>query len=451
MPVNLKRSPVYTAGDRVFCEDGTAYTVLGFLGRGGQGEVYRVRGAEGERALKWYHAEEYLAKINGGAFHENLRRNVEAGVPRLSSGDRASQFVWPQKMVSPARGSFGYIMELFDPRFESMTHVLLGRKKRRDGTEQPIAWKSWFLRVTAALNIVRAFEILHAVGYSYQDINEGGVAIDMQTGEVLICDCDNVSPDGTNLGILGVMRYMAPEVVLRKKLPDRDTDRYSLAVLLFMLFFNSHPMHGTESVALHADESIGQQEADWRIYGSAPHYCLSQANPVNPPHERLHHDVRRLCGLYPRVLLEAFDTVFTEGVQNPQARLSSVQWRKVLLQARDCLVQTDGRESFFYTPQERPLPKEARLLVYPHGRQVLCMPGKILYRCHLEAFGADYATPVGKIVASPKPGVLALYNASGGELQVAYQGKTRVCRHGEYMPLIPGSTITVNHLEIGVR
>ena len=37
MPVNLKRSPVYTAGDRVFCEDGTAYTVLGFLGRGGQG------------------------------------------------------------------------------------------------------------------------------------------------------------------------------------------------------------------------------------------------------------------------------------------------------------------------------------------------------------------------------------------------------------------------------
>ena len=79
------------------------------------------------------------------------------------------------------------------------------------------------------------------------------------------------------------------------------------------------------------------------------------------------------------------------------------------------------------------------------------LPGKILYRCHLETFGADYTTPVGKIVASPKSDVLALYNASGGELQVAYQGKTRVCRHGEYMPLIPSSTITVNHLEIGVR
>lgn len=130
MPVNLRRNPVYAAGDRVICEDGTAYTVLGFLGCGGQGEVYRVRGAEGERALKWYHAEEYIAKINGGAFHENLRRNVDAGVPRLSSGDRASQFVWPQKMVRPARGSFGYIMDLFDPRFESMTNVLLGRKKR---------------------------------------------------------------------------------------------------------------------------------------------------------------------------------------------------------------------------------------------------------------------------------------------------------------------------------
>lgn len=450
MVSDLKQIPVFKPGDHVWCEDGSDYMVQGFLGCGGQGEVYRVRGREGEKAMKWYHAVRYLSKINAEAFYKNLRRNVVAGVPMLSSGDSASQFVWPQKMVRAQQGSFGYVMDLFDPRFESFSNVLMGRVKETHGV-RPLVWKSWFMRVTAALNIVRAFDILHAVGLSYQDINEGGIAIDMSNGDVLICDCDNVSPDGTNLGILGVMRYMAPEVVLRKKLPDRDTDRYSLAVLLFMLFFNSHPMHGMESVRLHGDETIGQQEADIRIYGKAPHYCLSQKNPVNIPHEKLHRDVRQLCSLYPRVLLEAFDMVFTEGIENPGARLSSAQWRKVLLQVRDCLVLTDGRESFYYTPQERPLPQTARVLVYPHGRQALLMPGKILYRYHLEEFGTDYTTPVGKIVDTPKLGVLAIYNASGHEMQLFYQGKSRVCQTGGYMPLIPGSSIVMGKIRAEVR
>lgn len=451
MAVDLKRLPAFQAGERILCEDGSEYTVLELLGRGGQGEVYHIRGRDGDKALKWYHADQFLSKINAVAFYNNLRQNVEAGPPMLSNGDRASQFVWPQKMVKAQRGSFGYVMDLFETRFESMSHVLMGRTKDKAGNERRIVWKSWFLRVTAALNIVRAFEILHAVGLSYQDINEGGIAIDMDNGDALICDCDNVSPDGTNLGILGVMRYMAPEVVLHKKLPDRDTDRYSLAVLLFLLFFNSHPMHGMESIRLHGDEQLGQQEADIRIYGSAPHYCLSQKKAVNPPHEKLHRDVRRLCSLYPRVLLEAFDTVFTTGVEKPSARLSSSQWRKVLLQVRDCLVLSEGQEEFFFTPQERPLPKAARVLSYPHGRQVLCMPGKILYRYHLEEFGTDYTTPVGKIVASPQPGVLALYNASGHEWKLSYHGKSSVCQSGGYLPLIPGATISMNKISADIR
>ena len=451
MDTDLKRLPVFQPGDKVACEDGSVYTVISFLGQGGQGGVYRVRGAEGDMALKWYHAERYLRRINAEAFWKNLKRNVENGVPTLSGGDSAHQFVWPKKLVRRQQGSFGYIMDLFDPRFESLSNILMGRKRGPGGSWEPIVWPSWFTRITAALNIVRAFEILHAVGLSYQDLNEGGMAIDLRNGAALICDCDNVSPDGTNLGILGVMRYMAPEVVLGQKLPDRDTDRYSLAVILFLLLLGGHPMHGTESIRLHGDENLSQPEADRRIYGFAPHYCLNQQNPVNPPDPRLHKDVRRLCSVYPRMLMEAFDQVFTTGIDNMNARLSCAQWRKVLLQVRDCLVLDDGQEAFFYTPQERPLPALARVLVYPHDRRVLCMPGKILYRYHLEEYGVDYATPVGKVVLAEKQGVLALYNASGADIIVHIKDKTRACPHGSYLPLLPGGELKAGKMTIRIE
>lgn len=63
-------------------------------------------------------------------------------------------------------------------------------------------------------------------------------------GDLLICDNDNIAPYGTNTGILGKCRYMAPEIVRKEKQPDAQSDRFSLAVILFLLFFNNHPLEG---------------------------------------------------------------------------------------------------------------------------------------------------------------------------------------------------------------
>ena len=150
---------------------------------------------------------------------------LENGVPQLSSGDTATQFIWPMKMIRPELGSFGYLMRLFPEGYLPLGNIFLQSRWDPDQEKRvPIRWKSWFTCVTAALNIVRAFEILHASGLSYQDLNEGGFSVDMDTGNVMICDCDNVAPDKINLGILGVRYYMAPEVVCRRSLPDRHTD-----------------------------------------------------------------------------------------------------------------------------------------------------------------------------------------------------------------------------------
>ena len=68
--------------------------------------------------------------------------------------------------------------------------------------------------IDAALNMIKAFRILHNAGLFYQDINEGNFAIDPNNGDVKIMDNDNVAPSGKSTGVLGKPRYMAPEIVI---------------------------------------------------------------------------------------------------------------------------------------------------------------------------------------------------------------------------------------------
>ena len=59
---------------------------------------------------------------------------------------------------------------------------------------------------------------------------------DPDTGDVLICDNDNVSANGIdNSSVYGTPRFMAPEIVMGQAKPSRNTDLYSLAVLLFYM------------------------------------------------------------------------------------------------------------------------------------------------------------------------------------------------------------------------
>lgn len=80
--------------------------------------------------------------------------------------------------------------------------------------------------LAAAMKICEGFRMLHLKGYSYQDLNDGNFFIRPSDGDVLICDNDNVMPQGQKSGIMGKARYMAPEIVAGG-VPDKYSDRLS--------------------------------------------------------------------------------------------------------------------------------------------------------------------------------------------------------------------------------
>lgn len=75
-------------------------------------------------------------------------------------------------------------------------------------------------------------------------------------------------------GVLGTPGFMAPEIVRGEKRPSRETDRYSLSVLLFYLFMVNHPLEGK----LEANIKCMDYAARVKLYGTDPVFIFDPDN-----------------------------------------------------------------------------------------------------------------------------------------------------------------------------
>ena len=291
--------------------NGSKAKIVKELGRGGQGIVYQVELAGQIMALKWY--------INApdDKFYKNLEENITKGAP-------SDAFLWPEYLTMKQKGSYGYIMKLRPQGYFEFGQYLLAKKQ----------FKSFEAMCNAAMKICEGFMKLHLFGYSYQDLNDGNFFIEPNTGDVLICDNDNVMPQGDKSGIMGKARYMAPEIV-GGKAPDKYSDRYSLSVILFMLFYGNHPLEGARVLAC----PCMTESYEKKFYGSEAVFIYDEKNNTNRPVRGVHNNVLRRWPAFPEILRETFKKEFGEEcLKNPEKRRIEAEWQKVIQQIRDSLV-----------------------------------------------------------------------------------------------------------------
>ncbi|MFI9804431.1 protein kinase [Streptomyces sp. NPDC052301] len=339
-------SGMLDGGTRLVVESGDEAEIVGFLGAGGQGEVYRVRTPDGERALKWY-------------YPTCATPEQEAVVRELVTRDFADdRFLWPEAFVPPYRGSFGYLMGLRPDRYKGLPALF-----RRQLRTSPGAL------LTACLYTVEAYQALHSRGIAYRDISWGNIFFDPDTGDVLVCDNDNAVVEGDASGISGTMEFMAPELVRGDTgaRPGTQSDLHSLAVLLFMFLMNHHPLKGRLELGIHClDEA-----AERKLYGKSPLFVFDPVDGSNAPDPVEHTTVLATWGAAPGRLQELFRRSFTLGLRDPAARVRESEWRDALRAVLDAVVEcaSCGRQNMT-EPGENPPPRGcwgcgARLVLPP--------------------------------------------------------------------------------------
>jgi DNA-binding helix-hairpin-helix protein with protein kinase domain len=305
---------ILKSGQRVQTASRAVCVVEQFLGGGGQGEVYRAALGSKAVALKWY----YPASST-----PEQRKALEILIKRGAPSDR---FLWPAELAeSPATRGFGYVMPLREPRFKGIVDMM---KRRIEPSFRAL--------VTVGLELSHSFLQLHTKGLCYRDISFGNAFFDPKTGEVLICDNDNVAVDNQSAsGIYGTPRFMAPEIVRGDAVPSTQTDLFSLAVLLFYMFMMHHPLEGKRELAIKCLDLPAMK----KLYGTEPLFIFDPHDKSNAPDSQHQRNALVFWQIYPQFLRDLFIRAFTEGLADPQhGRVRESNWRAAMVRLRDAIV-----------------------------------------------------------------------------------------------------------------
>ena len=389
--------------------DGTAtpVRVLRCLGGGGQGQVFEVDFAGERLAMKWY-------------FPGCLQRDPELK-NRLRACISATQpngsFLWPILVLDPdgdslqrlgiAAGSFGYLMRL---RPEAFQPAIAHTGGRLEISLQQL--------LRSCFQLAEAFHALHSKGLCYKDISLGNLFLEPASGEILICDNDNVDVNGSALGsVRGTTGFMAPEVLLGQARPSTSSDLFSLAVLIFRLLTRHDPYLGRLELQIRCLD----EPARIRLYGENPVFIFDPADASNRPDPVAHPAPLLTWPIYPPQLRQLLEQTLAEGARDPGRRAYTGQWLRALSRCLDQrgLCPHCGQE-VFPEPGEPgrcwdcggDLPVMPRLLMA--GGAVLAQPGNALHAHHFQPLQAERLDqPLARIEAHPqRVDLLGLKNLS---------------------------------------
>ena len=404
------------------------------LGSGSQGFVYSVVYDGRPMALKWYRPNVFYDRQR---FIDNLRNNIMSGRP-------TDAFLWPLDMTEVIDGSFGYIMELRPQGFVDATELFI----------RPGLFPSYRRAIDACMGVVSAFNVLHNKGYCYQDVSGGNLFVNPQTGKVLICDNDNVAPANTDTGIRGTPRFMAPEIVVENSVPSVQSDRHSLAVLIFMLLCMQHPLEGVRFTKAGSLDPVKQRS----LYGTDPVFIMDPDNPTNRP-DPAFPNVLKVWPCLPEHMRNIFLRAFSKGaLTNPARRPRELDWIRELTRFRSEVVNCAcGNEVFLEGAQPRVCdrPECGRTVQAPMradimGYSIPFANDTRIYRCQTCVCDAEAALDLLAWVVSSRErsDVLGVMNVSNEPWGYAQGGTVYTVQPGRTVPVVPDMTLVLNDEKI---
>lgn len=407
------------------------------IGEGSQGEVWHVRKDGRDYAMKRY--SEQSATQDQRAIIQHL---IQTGPP----AKYASRFAWPLELVESVEGEFiGYLMPLIDTtQYISFEEIECGLA-RHPGFK-PIS--------IACRQLAECFRELHVEGFCCRDISKGNFMFNPKTGDVIICDNDNIAVDNSGKSdVLGTPEYMAAEVVLGIADPSTITDQHSLSVLLFILLCAGNPFHGSREHNIHILDGVASEY----LYGSEPVFVFDPVDRSNSlPDEPGYRHVAKYWSILPMAIQRLFIKAFTKGTKDPSTRITAVEWISALTHLEGLLHRCSCGAENFWDPERQDqqicwnkgcsvnFPKK----LYITGKSnaaLLVYPGQTITSTHLGEI--SNTMEVGKMEKHPNDSSLSLLRNKTTETWNAELGNEQVeVPPQKAIPLHTGIAIkTANH------
>lgn len=411
------------------------------LGEGGQGYVYKVKYNGKDMAAKIYKPDVHR---DPKAFFKNLVNNAKHDAP-------SDRFLWPIDVIMPRGGIFGYIMPLRPAGYYELSDFMNPRRNVRFSCFRAVA--------NAAIEMTTAFRILHSEGFSYQDLSAGNFFVEPNTGMILICDNDNVAANN-NSGILGTPKYMAPEIVRGEITPDTFTDRFSLSVILFLIFTMTHPLEGRRFVWC----NLLTPENEKILYGTDPVFVLDPIDNRNRPLPGVQTAIGKVWPELPLYMQLMFTKQFSRELlidpSKRQQRATEMEWQELLIRFRGDIISCPSCKGESFGVGKDPgnpvcscckkrLPvrryaKSGRMKSDGVAYSVPLMTGTLIYRTQVAPSNIDTSgDPILKAVENPKdPSVIALKNISKERIKVQRDNEPeKVIEPGKALAATPGTRV----------
>lgn len=384
------------------------------LGQGGRADVYRVQYKEKPAALKLF---------KPGSVQTSEMQHLQKLVKRWQPSDR---FLWPLDVVASGQHD-GFVMPLLSPEYKAFSDLLNSRIS--------VDFASFRAAVTAALELAQTYRELHAKAFIFPYLSPFELMIKPETGSILIGNGEETLADGETSNLCCLPRFSAPEIVRGEGKPSVYTDRYSLALLIFMLLTRTHPLEGRRYFC----STLMTPEQEKQFYGTDPRFILDPDDDSNCPVAGVQIAIGKVWPELPDYMKKMFTRQFGKDVlMDPKKRATETEWLKLLLRFRSEIIPCAacGAESFGWgSDAANPVCSccGKRLPVQRYAKSsridysIPLMPGTAIYRSQLAAGSIDaFGAPILIVRRHPKDeSILVMTNVSAEELTIMRENEPK--------------------------
>ncbi len=264
-------------------------------------------------------------------------------------GDGVSaQFARQHSLVVPALGvvaptyrSAFFFHDRFGKRQEKEVKWFTGRKAAAFVPESEMG--NFLTRLQACTKIARAVRRMHFAGLAHSDLSNKNVLIDLKRGDACVIDIDSlVVPGVAPPTVLGTPGYIAPEVMAGRAHPSIATDKHALAVLIYQILLNRHPLQGRK-----VRSSRSAEEDETLSMGAQALFVEHPRDRSNPPAYPIRVPMARLGPWLERLFLKSF----VDGLHHPAQRADAAEWEIALYRTLNMVRPTpSGRDWFVNGP-----------------------------------------------------------------------------------------------------